>query len=388
MSFSVYSALALQRHYVGALSKPATTWLEPVPAAQLAFAGDALRVDDEGCLLDFGTVDMPRGEWRSMRMFVPGTMPVSMRVSEAPPWVETELDGGRLVVRITDDSEGEHTGTITLWIRDERGARLEKLRVHADAQPRQPMASISFDGDAVPAPFVFEDGDTYTISVTNRNSVPLIVALFDLPEWLELTVDGCTRGGPLPGPFFERKAPFVLSLRPRLLGRHEGALRMRTNDRQSELRDVMLPLSAEVVPLRPHVRAIPPAVVETSAKNVTVHASLENWSRTPAQVAASVTTQCAAVPAMTRVPAARRDEPGTADLPIRIAASRLAAGAHVLVVSLQIDDGEPARCSIPVRIDVTAIKPRRRFSRTETMATLFALLFLAIVLAAAARGWS
>lgn len=388
MSFSVYSALALQRHYVGALSKPATTWLEPSAAVQLAFAGDALRVDDEGCMLDFGTVELSLGEWRSVRMFVPGTMPVSMRVSEAPPWVATELDGGRLVVRITDDSEGERVGTIALWIRDERGARLEKLRVHVDARPRQPMAGISFDGDAVPAPFVFKDGDTYTISVTNRNSVPLNVTLFDLPEWLELTVDGCTRGGPLDGAFFERKAPFTLSLRPRLLGRHEGALRMRTNDRQSELRDVLLPLSAEVVPLRPHVRAVPPAVVETSAKNVTVHASLENWSRTPAQVAASVTTQCATVPAMTRVPAARRDEPGIADLPIRIAASRLAAGTHILIVSLQIEDGDPSRCSIPVRVDVAAGTPRRRFSRTETMATLFGLLFLAIMIVAAARGWS
>jgi hypothetical protein len=388
MSFSVSSALALQRHYVGALSKPATTWLEPARAAPLAFAGDALRVDAEGCVLDFGTVDAPRGESRSVRVFVPGTMPVSMRVSEAPPWVATEVDGGRLFVRVTDDSEGARTGTIALWTRDGYGARLEKLRVHIDARPREPMASISFNGDAAPATFVFEDGVTYTLSVTNRNSVPLVVTLFDLPEWLELTVDGCTRGGPLDGPFFERKAPFTLFLRPCLLGRHEGALRMRTNDRQRELHDVLLPFSADVVPLRPHVRAVPPAIVETSAKNVTVHASLENWSRTPAQVRASVTTQCATVPARTRVPGARRDAPGTTDLPIRIAASRLAAGAHVLIVSLQIDDGDPERCSVPVRINVTGIPQRRRFSRTDAMATLFVLLFFAIVLVAAARGWS
>ena len=388
MSFSVTSALALQRHYVGALSKPATTWLEPAPAAQLAFAGDALRIDQEGCVLDFGTVDAPRGQWRSVRVFVPGTMPVSMRVSEAPPWVATEVDGGRLIARITDDWEGERVGTIALWTRDGYGARLEKLRVRIDAQPRQPMAGISFNGGAAPAPFVFEDGATYTLAVTNRNSVPLVVTLFDLPEWLELDVDGCTRGGPLEGPFFERKAPFTLSLRPRLLGRHEGALRMRTNDRQRELQDVLLPFSAEVVPLRPHVRAVPPAIVETPAKNVTVHASLENWSRTPARVRASVTTQCATVPARMRVPAALRDGPGTADLPIRIAASRLAAGTHVLIVSLQIEDGDPAHCSVPVRIHVTGVPRIRRFSRTEAMATLFALLFFAMVLVAAARGWS
>jgi len=57
MNLSRDAMLALERHFVGALSAPARTWLEPVPVSQLAFAGSAVQSKAGGCAVDFGTVD-------------------------------------------------------------------------------------------------------------------------------------------------------------------------------------------------------------------------------------------------------------------------------------------------------------------------------------------
>lgn len=390
MNLSRESALALQRHYVGALSQSATTWLESLPVNRVAFAGRAIRADGECCVLDFGVVDTPKGEQRAVRVFQPGTQPLSIGVSEAPAWIVAEWSNEILTVQIADDHEGERSDDLTLRIRDERGARFEKLRVRILARPRQPFADITFNGEPAAEPFGF-DGDrgVYAIAVANRNSVPLVVTFADLPEWLELTVDGCGRRGPIEGVFFERKAPFVAYFYPRLLGRHGGSVRMQTNDRRQELQDVLLRFSADIAPLHPHVRAVPPAPLAAGSKTVTAHARLENWGRSPARVAGQMTTPCATVPALIRIAAARDGKPGTADLPIRIAASRLAPGTHTLIVALQIEDGDPSRCAVPVQV-VVAAKPSRRRQpvRPETIAAFVALVILAIILLAAMRGWS
>lgn len=394
MNLSRDSALALQRHYVGALSQSATTWLESLPAKRVAFAGGAIRTDGENCVLDFGVVDTPNGEQRAVRIFQPGPQPLSLRVSEVPEWViadwSHDKDESILIVRIAGDREGERCGDLTLRIRDERGARFEKLRVRVVVRPREPFADITFDGNATAEPFAFDGArGVYTIAVANRNSVPLVVTFSDLPGWLELTVDGCSRRGPIAGAFFERTAPFIACLRPGLLGRHEGSVRMQTNDRRHELRDVLLRFSADLAPLRPHIRAVSPPSLAAGSKTVTAHARLENWGRSPARVSANVTTQCATVPALIRIPASRDGTPGTADLPIRIAASRLAPGTHTLIVALQIEDGDPAQCGVPVQVIVAARRSRQRPSiRAETIAAFLALVILAIILLAAMRGWS
>jgi hypothetical protein len=394
MNLSRDSALALQRHYVGALSQAATTWLESLPANRVAFAGGAIRTDGESCVLDFGVVDTPNGERRAVRIFQPGPQPISIRVSEVPAWIvadwSDETNASILIVRITADHEGERCDDLTLRVRDERGVRFEKLRLRVVGRPRQPFADITFNGDAAAEPFAF-DGDrgVYTIAVANRNSVPLVVTFSDLPEWLELTVDGCSRRGPIAGAFFERKASFTAYLRPRLLGRHEGSVRMQTNDRRPELRDVLLRFSADIAPLRPHIRAVSPPPLAAGSKTVTAHARLENWGRSPARISANVTTQCATVPALIRIPAARDGRPGTADLPIRVTASRLAPGTQTLIVALQIEDGDPAQCGVPVQVIVAARRSRQRpFIRPETIAAFLALVILAIVLLGAMREWS
>lgn len=385
------SVLALQRHYLGALSTPARTWLEPLPATRLAFAGSAIRADREGCVIDFGTVDASDAERRTVRVFQPGDHPVAIRVDEVPDWLRTKWTeaGGVLAVRVTGDVEGERSGAIALWARDEHGPRREFLRVRIHVRPRHPLADIAFHGSPTPRPYDFgAGGGAYTIAVENRAAAPLTAAFADLPEWMEFEVDGCSRRGPLAGRFFERTAPFRVTLRPRLLGRRTGSLRMQTNDVRPELRDVELQFAACVTPARPHLRVIAPPPFEAlpSSEPLAAGVRLENWGRSPARVTCQSRTPAIAA-APTVVPSARDGEPGTAVLPVQILPAQLPAGVHALAVELHVDGGEPADVRVVLHVTVAAAASRqRRQIRPEMIAALFALLLLTAVLFVAARG--
>ncbi|HEY0373095.1 MAG TPA: hypothetical protein VGD79_13910 [Thermoanaerobaculia bacterium] len=390
MTLSRDSVLALQRHYLGALSTPARMWLEPQRPARLAFRGSAIRVDDDGCVLDFGTVEFAHGELRTVRVFQPGDAPASIRVDEVSPWLHAEwAEDGTLAVQLVDESEGERTGTVSLWIRDEHGARCESLRVRVAVQPRQPLAEILFNGAPAPLPHNFgSDGGDYTIDVANRTSVPLVVTFADLPEWLELEVDGCSRRGPVLEVFFERAAPFHVALRPHQLGRQTGSLLMKTNDRRTDLQEVELQFTSCVTPVRPQVRALPaPQLAVRAPKALATHIRLENWGRSPARVTCGNHPAALMVAVITDVPAARDGVPGTAVLPIRVHSSQLWPGAHVLTLDLQIAGGDPLQCSVALHVTVAAAAARqRREIRPEMIAALIALLLLTAVLLIAARG--
>ncbi|MGZ5444193.1 MAG: hypothetical protein ACXW31_10110 [Thermoanaerobaculia bacterium] len=390
MNFSRDAVLALQRHYLGALSTPARTWLEPLPPAHLAFAGSAIRSDREGCVLDFGTVDTSEGERRTIRVFRPGDRPAAIRVDEVPAWLRADwcdgAAGAALAVQIVDDAEGERAGTVTLWVRDDLGARLETLRVRIAVRPRNPVATIIFNGSTTPHAHDFgTDGGDYTIAVANRTSVPLVVRLADLPDWLELVVDGCSRRGPVAGVFFERTAPFRVVLRPRLLGRQSGSLRMQTNDPRPELCDIELHFTACVAPVRPHVRALgPPPLAIRSPKTAATQIRLENQGRSPARVTSGNRTPSMVTAATTVVPGARDGQPGTAVLPIRIQSSQLSPGPQVVPIDLHVDGGDPSE--VRVLVHVTVASRQRRELRPEMIAALLALLLLTAVLFVAARG--
>lgn len=394
MNVSPQSALALQRHYLGALRTPARTWIEALPPARLAFAGSAIRrTPGGGCALDFGIVDAALHERRTVRVFQPGGRPAAIRIDDFASWLAVEwLDGesGSLVVQVRDDGEGERSGEIAFRVRDELGARRESLPVRITVRPRHPLAEIAFHGSHAADPLRFvEMGDTCTIAVANRTSVPLVVTFAELPAWLEFSVDGCSRRGPEAGAFFERIAPFTVTLRPRFIGRYEGSLRMRTNDPRPELRDVELRLSASVAPLRPHVRVpAPPPIVGSPAKTLATHVRIENWGRSAARIACKANTPSLTAGPIPPVPALQDGQPGTAVLPVRIAASQLAAGTHQLGLELHIEDGNPSACRVPIQVVIRASAKRRRELRPETIAALLALLLLTVVLLVAARGLS
>ncbi len=389
MNLTRDSMLALQRHFLGALSGPARTWLESLPSPPLVFAGEALRWDGEACVLDLDDVRSPGEERHRVRVCNRGSERLDVRVSEVPPWLTvrwlesrgdaislaSEDAGATLEVVVVHDEEREFRGTIAFVA---EGVR-EILNVRLTTRRPYPYARIDFNGSPTPQPFDFgSDERPYVLSVANMTAVALVVTFADLPPWLAFEIDGHCRSGPIMGTFFERKAPFVVKLLPQSLGPQSGTLRLRTNDARPEMQDVELQLSACLLAAKPRVTVAAPHRVHIRAdQKLTVEARLENWGRTEARTSKELVPRALAIRACPVVPAARDGKPGMATMPIRVAPAHLAPGAHGLVLSLRVEGGEPARVDVPVQIDVT---PRRNPAlRPETIAALLALLLVALL---------
>jgi hypothetical protein len=388
MTLSRDSILALQRHFLGALSTPARTWLEPLPSQPLVFAGDAIRSRAEGGLLDFGTVSSPGQERRLVRVCHRGAGCADVRIGEPPAWLmaawlEGERDtvslaGGEsatLELIVPHDAEREFRGAVRFHI----GERVEELNVHLSARRSHPIARIDFNGSSSAQPFDFgTDDGPYVLVVANTTSIPLIVTFSDLPDWLTFEVDRRRRPGPIAGTFFERAAPFAVHLRPQHLGVHDGVLRLRTNDPRPEMQKIELRFAAFVVASKPCLRVVPPGPVRLRAdQKVTVTAQLENWGRAPARISKEAAPNALSIREAPVVPAARDGKPGRITLPIRIAPATLTPGAYTLMLSLRIDGGDPGKVSVPVEFDVD---PRRRSAlRPELTAALVALLLLTLL---------
>lgn len=388
MNLSRDSILALQRHFLGALSVPSRTWLEPLPIQPLVVAGAALRSQSDGCVIDFGSVSSPGEERCLVQVGNRGLERVDVRLGAPPAWLLASwVDAGgdtvslatgesaSLELIIPHDVEREFAGDLRFHIAD----REEGLGVRMVARRTHPIAQIDFNGAQIPRPFDFgTDDGPYVLTIANRTSIPLVVSFADLPDWLTFHVEGRSRGGPAPGPFFERSAPFAVELRPQHLGLHSGVLRMRTNDPRPEMRDIELHLAACVVAAKPCLRAVPPPRVRLRAdQTVTVNAQLANWGRTQARTSKEAVPAALSIREDAVVPAAHDGKPGAVTLPIRVAPRTLIPGAHTLTLSLRVDGGDPARIDLPVELDVD---PRRRpVLRPEVIAALFALLFLTLL---------
>lgn len=388
MNLSRDSILALQRHFLGALSVPSRTWLEPLPIQPLVFAGTAIRSEHDGCVIDFGSVSSPGEERSLVHVGSRGSERVDVRLGDLPAWLMASwVDGAgdtvslatgesaSLELIIPHDGEREFAGALRFHV----GDREEGLGVRMVARRTHPIAEIDFNGTPAPRPFDFgTDDGPYVLTIANRTSIPLAVSFADLPDWLTFHVEGRSRGGPVSGPFFERAAPFAVELRPQHLGLHRGMLRMRTNDPRPEMRDIELHFAACVVAAKPCLRAAPPPRVRLRAdQTVTVNAQLENWGRAPARMSKEVVPAALSLPECPVVPAAHDGRPGAGTLPIRIAPRTLIPGAQTLTLSLRIDGGDPAGIDVPVELDVDA--PRRSVLRPELIAALFALLFLTLL---------
>jgi hypothetical protein len=397
MNLSRDSMLALQRHFLGALSAPARTWLEPLPSTPLVFIGNALRFDGEGCVLDFGSAASPGEERRRVRVCNRGPARIDVCVTDVPSWLRVRWvhsDGDTVLLASGDagatleliaahDAEHEFRGALGLRV----GSHIETLRVQLITRRSHPFATIDFNGASTPGTFDFgAEERPYTLTIRNATSVPLVVAFADLPARLTFEVDGHRRGGPMAGPFFERTAPFTVTLRPQSLGPHSGVLRLRTNDARPELQSIELAFTACLLAAKPRVRVIsPPRMRMRADQTLTAEAQLENWGRAVARTSKEVVPRALGIRICPTIPAAHDQQPGRVPLTMRVAPAHLAPGAHTLSLSLRIEGGDPARIDVPVYIDVT---PRRKpVLRPETIAALFALLLLTLLFVIA-RGLS
>jgi hypothetical protein len=387
MNLSRESILALQRHFLGALSAPPRTWLEALPSQPLMFAGQAIRSYDDECLYDFGSVSSPGEERRLISVCNRGAERVDVRIGEPPAWLMATWlqsdgdtvslasgEGAALELIVPHDAEREFRGVVRFHVAD----RVDELNVRMTARRSHPIAQFDFNGSPAPHPFDFgTDDGPYVLAIANATSIPLIVTFSDLPDWLTFEVDGRGRGGPIAGRFFERAAPFAVHLRPQNLGMHTGVLRVHTNDPRPEVQNIELHLAACVAASKPCVRVTPPERARLRAdQTITVAAQLENWGRTPARTSKETVPPALSIRDCPTVPA-HDGKPGTTTLPIRIAPATLGPGAHTLTLSLWINGGDPARIDVPVQVDVDP--PRRGLLRAETIAALFALLLIALL---------
>ena len=261
MNLSRDSVHALQRHFLGALRAPARTWLEPMPSPPLVFAGTAICSG----VLDLGTVSSPGAERCRVRVRNRCAEPVTVRLGDAPSWLAVRwlhVDGdtvtiangdaaATLEVLIVHDAEREFHGALQFMM----GQHIQELRVRMLAKRSHPIAILSFNGSTVPRPFDFGSGERpYELSVANGSSIPLVVTIVDLPAGLTFEVDGRHRTGPIPGPFFERTAPFAVKLRLQLFGGTEGGVvHLHTNDPRPEMQDIALRFAPSAVAEKPLV---------------------------------------------------------------------------------------------------------------------------------------
>jgi hypothetical protein len=258
MSLSREAMLALERHFVGALSAPARTWLEPLSASRLAFAGSVLRSHAGECLIDFGTVESPGRECHLVRVGNRGSHPVLVHIGDSPRWLAArwrDMAGDILSIApgavetmeliAAHDGESQFHGCIRFLVSDEGTPRIEELPVRMATRRAYPIAQFDFNGSPNPRPFDLGNGThPYRFAATNSSSVPLIVRFADLPEWLTFEVGGQRRRGPIAGPFFERRAPFTIQLWARPEGRQNGVLRIESNDPRPQFRSIPLQISA------------------------------------------------------------------------------------------------------------------------------------------------
>ena len=391
MSLSRESLLALQRHFLGALSAPSRTWLEPLPLARLAYVGSIVHRGPGGCVLDFGTVASPGKEHHAIRISHRGPEHVEVRIAGTPPWLKArwrDAGGDRITLQfgtpaamldltIAHDSDDDFRGSLRLAIDDGVTERVDEIPLRMTARRVYPLAVLDFNGSPHPQPHDFGENDTpYVLTVRSATSIPLLVRCADLPDWLLFEVDGRKRGGPLRGRFFERSSPLTIHLRPQFLGRHKGSLRIQTDDPRPEWQSIQLPLASSLTSARPCVRAVAPARTRIYRRQMlVVVARLENFGREAARVSLpSALPQALQMADALIVPAAHDGHPGVMSFGVRIIASQLEAGRHALPVTIAVAGGVPAAVTMAIEVDVS-----RSVHSTELKTALFVLFVLALL---------
>lgn len=313
MKLSQESLLGLKRHFLGALSEPSPVWIVPAPGPRLLLASDgALSGSSGACVVDFGRVESPGEERRTLRVVnLDGEM-LFLSLRNPNPWLSAAWQGNgsqsiqlaaggaelKLVVAHDLLEETELAGSVELVAETLAGSTLSSdLLVRLATVRPHPAGRYDFQGSPEPRPYDFgrldpaaSGPESYSLSFENLTQVPLEVSFADLPAWLVFEVDGHQRRGPAEGRFFERRAPFRATVRPvrglPLAGPQSGRLRMVTNDSRGELRQVDLALSARFEPSNPSVSTELPALARVAAGDEAAAAMPASRFRVQAVVAA------------------------------------------------------------------------------------------------------
>jgi hypothetical protein len=303
--------------------------------------------------------------------------------------------GAELEITATHNvlKETGFAGLIDIWIRDAAGDEWhEELPVRMTARRAQPLGEFSFHGSPQPRGFDFGTVDpldpanpSYDLSFDSLASAPLTVAFADLPAWLTFEVGVHRRAGPAPGRFFERDAPFKVSIRPRqttdLIGAHRGSLHLETNDPRPALRSIDIRFAVRLEPVGPFLRAVPDNVRVTTSRPLRTEVRLENWGRSPARVAATIVPRgLQVIGGAVAVPAAAGDRPGSGALRLRVVPSHLSPGTHLLPLTLIVEGAAPLAIAVPVQVAPGPAGARKRGVALAVIAALFAVLAFAMLI--------
>jgi hypothetical protein len=406
MSLSLDSVRALERHFVGTLTLPSRLWLDAVPLSHLVVTGgEALRSAGDSCALDLGIVDSPGTERQIVRIASGQPEAVDMKLREVAPWLAARwLHGAGNTVRVESGAAAEieivaahdvlkqtdFAGTVSIGIRG--GAEIEQheeLLVRMTARRTHALGAFDFHGSPQPRGLDFGVVDplaasttSYDLAFDSLTSVPLTVAFADLPAWLTFDVDDHRRPGPASGRFFERTAPFKVSIRPRLttdlIGVHRGSLRLETNDPRPELRSIDIRFAVRIEPAGPFLRSVPDTVRIKTRRPLRTEVRVENWGRTPALITAvNVPSSLQVLGSTTTVPAASGGRPGVGSVPLRVMPAQLSPGARSVAITFSVEGGTPLHIQLPLHVAVT--QARKGVLAPAAMAALFALLAFAFL---------
>lgn len=412
MKITPQSLLGLKRHFVGALSFPARTWLEPASSPRVVVTGaGTLRCKAGQCVVDLGSVASPGIERRTIRVSNLGPRRISATVAKAPEWLRTnwpgatgnsvellpDQPGAPLELSIEHDAVQEtlHCGVVTLWLRDPASRDWPfPIEVQMTARPAHAMGDYDFHGQTAPHEFDFGRLDPsgagkrpahYRLSIANRTSLPLMASFADLPAWLTFTVAGHGRSGPIDGRFFEHAAPLEIGIvpiaAPQFLGGQSGTIRLRTNDGRPEYRNIELRFRTRIEPAAPFVRVVRTSEPHAASEVVSAEALLENWGPAPARLSKQSGSDALTFAGPASIPPASGGAPGILRASFRIDPRKLPAGVHDLSMTLSVEGGKPPAVEVRLRITVTAAtRPPAglRRIRIETIAAVISVLFAII----------
>jgi len=407
MKLSQEAFLGLKRHFLGVLVEPSPLWVAPAQRPSLLLTSDAPR-GERGCIVDFGTVESPGAEHRTLRLVNLGEEALTLRVQNANAWLQAhwlpegevlQLEGrsaALLVAAAHDFLEDTFlTGTIELVADGLEGQRrICAIAVRLATRRTQALGRYGFEGEPEPRPHDFGRLDaaavgageppSYELSFESLTSIPLVVSFADLPAWLVFAVNGYQRRGPVSGRFFERVAPFRVEIRPnrslQFLGVQRGRVVLHTNDARPAWQRLDLEFAAEIESAKPYLTLTPLERVRVPAGEVVwVEATLTNWGQSPARVSLRSRSPALQLPDRPAVPSLHDGQPGQVALRIRLVSTGLAQGTHALSLTLRVENGEPPEINIPIWVDVTAVAPGATTAQAQQPSRLSAAVAVAAV---------
>jgi hypothetical protein len=369
------------RNLLAALAKLPPTppepvaWLARADRPWLRFAGPHVTdTEEDGCSVELDAERLMTGRSQSIRIENLGQDAVTVRLPTLHGALRASLSNGEANIRLergggsTDlyfeivAASGEEVPEVLALVAEGDDSRTFSVRLRWNQEVR--LGRFDFNGLLAPQRFDFGDVDPradepatrYRLRVSSLTTEPLRIRLKDLPSWLALETAGLRRPGPLPGTFFDRPTPVDLTLYPPsldALGPLRAVVRLETDDMRGAMQHFDLELAARFGSRRPRLRVVGvPALQVMRGGEYPLRLDLENFGTVPARLSVADTSPGIGHNQHTPEVPAACSEPGRAVLELVVNTVELEHGTHERFCEIAVEEGDPARLRIPLRISV------------------------------------